>query len=120
MLVPNPAEEHVRGQLYIAGKEVIENAKVYIQLVDATRQDAPARVIAKTELDLAKRPVSSWLPFALSFSWPGPQSDIDIGNATLQVRIEVEGALKYINKVSHAVDLNGYQAARPTVVAEPV
>jgi uncharacterized lipoprotein YbaY len=119
MLVGNFPKEHVRGQIFISGSEPLADATLTVQLVDASLQDAPCRVLASETIALSSRPTNNWQKFSLTFGFPGP-GHADLQQLAYQARIEVDGRLKYITKVSHKANINQWQVAEPTIVVEPV
>lgn len=114
-------QQHVRGQIFIAGSEPITNATLTLQLADCTRQGAPARILDQIEISLAARPTSNWLSFGLTFSYPEPIADYRLSDMTIIARIELEnGDLKYTTKTAHKIDISSGFAYATAVVVEPV
>lgn len=78
-----------------------KDATATVQLIDVSRADAPAQVIAEQTID----PVST-LPFVYEFSYDDTRIN-ERSSYALTARINQGDTLLYINDVRHIVDPKG-------------
>jgi uncharacterized lipoprotein YbaY len=90
------------------------NAMVEVKLVEVSRQDAAALTIAEQTIN----PQGNQVPFA--FTLPYDPAKIQPNSSyTVQVRIVVDGALRWINTSRYAVITQG-NPTQVEVVVQPV
>jgi len=88
-------------------------AEIEVKLIDAARMDAPATVIAQQTFTADGRQVP------LSFELPyDPASISPMGRHQIQVRITVDGALRFISTTTNPVIDNG--VTHVDVIVSPV
>jgi putative lipoprotein len=90
------------------------DAYVQVELVDISRQDAPARTIAMQEILLQGRQVP--IPFEIAFG----SAAIDPGHTyAVQVRIVAGKRMLFVNTSTYKVLTNGVRS-NVEVVVEPI
>ncbi len=103
--------------LYLERIALPPNAIITVRLVDVSRADAPAIVIAEQQITLGDRQVP--VPFVLTYD----TARIDPRfSYAVQARIEVDGTLLFINTERYAVITQGNPTQREIIVrrvAEP-
>lgn len=98
---------------YLARIALPPQAEIEVKLVDAARMDAPATVIAEQTFTADGRQVP------LAFELPYDGADISpMGRHQIQVRITVDGALRFISTTVNTVIDNG--VTHVDVVVSPV
>lgn len=113
-------EKQVLGQIFVAGKLPKKDATIDITLVDASRQDVEAPVLARTTIEIPAGYRSAWKSFELFIALPEPDHEFPLRHLTIQAEIRTRDGITHINKVSHSVDLTGKSPSYVTVVAEPI
>lgn len=99
---------------YLQRSALPPQALIEVQLVDVSRADAPATVVASTTIEAAGRQVP--FPFELAYD---PAQIEERNTYAVQARITVDGQLRFISTTRYEVITQG----RPTtveVIVEPV
>ena len=111
-----PGDSIVSGNVtYLDRSALPENAVVDVELVDASRADAPATVLATYSISIggAQQP----FPFELAYD----PAAINPGALILvQARITVDGQLRYISQTAIPVITNGAPTENVDVLVSPV
>lgn len=118
---PASVEEHIRGQLFIAGNLPTEAATITITVADSSVQDDSApKQLAVTTIEVEAGKARKWTGFGVEFSWPEPRRGFNLAHLNIRADIKVSGKLAYCTQTSNRVDLTGETPAAVTLVAEPV
>ncbi|WP_448599000.1 YbaY family lipoprotein [Thermoleptolyngbya sp.] len=91
------------------------NALIEVSLVDVSRADAPARVLATQTIESGGRQV----PFAFALPYDPAQIDNRYSYA-VQARITVDGQLRFINTTRTSVITHGGPTQGVEIVVDPV
>ena len=111
-----PGDSLVSGNVtYLDRSALPENAVVEVELVDASRADAPATVLAaySTTTAGAQQP----FPFELAYD---PMAIAPGALVLVQARITVDGELRYISQTATPVITNGAPTSGVEVLVSPV
>ncbi len=100
---------------YLDRSALPENAVIDVELVDASRADAPATVLASQSITAGGAQVP--IPFALAYD----PAQINPGALVLvQARITIDGQLRYISQTAIPVITNGGPTTDVEVLVSPV
>jgi uncharacterized lipoprotein YbaY len=100
---------------YLVRSALPDDAVVRVQLVDVSRADAPATVLAEQEIVTGGQQVP--IPFELQYD---PAAIDPRFTYAVQARIEIGGQLAFINTTAHQVLTRGNPATDVEVLVEPV
>jgi uncharacterized lipoprotein YbaY len=113
----------VRAMVYIGGSGPFNQAVVCVRLMDCNIQDAPAKLLAGTCIDVESRPAHDWVVVDFDFDWPTNNSHFDLSKISVQaeIRRDEDGKLIYTTQVAHpTLDLTTGLEWKPVVVVQKV
>ena len=99
---------------YRVRRALPDDAVVQVKLVDVSRADAPAPVLAEQEIVTGKKQVP--IPFELQYD---PTAIDPRFTYAVQARIEIGGQLRFITKQMYGVLTRGYPVTEVEVIVEP-